>query len=185
MQSTITKIRAEEISSTILTSANYGKYKELLERFNSRSSTINTVIHNRPGIIQSRGDCYDNRDCVILFLLNHNSKTDLIAYASFAASSLKYKIEGEDIVIPAIVINTFAIDQKYKKSLYAVISSEKFKDGSVVSKNKSCASFCIEYLMHYLDTESAKIGATHVYLYAEKIYPKLPLHPQPPPPGTL
>lgn len=128
---------------------------------------------NRPTIIQTRGNHYDNRDCVILFLLNHNSTTDLIAYASFSVSSLKYKNEEMDIVIPAIVINTFAIDQKYKKSLYAVIINEKYKDGTVYTKTKSCASFCIEYLMHYFDTESAKIGVTHVYLYAERIEPVL------------
>lgn len=133
-------------------------YLELMKAFNSHNQNINMMVKNRVSILKGK-QCYDNRDVIMLFI---NKETDdLIGLVSFAASSLRDKaIKDEEIIYPAVVINTFSIQKKYSKKEYNV----RLINGDLLSP----ATFILEFLMDYLDKCSSEIGITHVYLFSER-----------------
>ncbi len=161
-------INANEISAIFLSTHNYKDYQKILENFQSRNRNINRIVNERPSIIDKKYHEYDNRDTVIIFLTRINNKDEMIGYVSFAASSLKDS--GLNISIPSVIINTFAISEKFSKKHYTVLlSSMNEKGESDKTYEFSCASFILEYLMDTLNELSSSIGITHVYLYAEPV----------------
>ena len=150
------------IIAVALNKDNYSKYDSMLESFHSRSNSINYVVSNRPHYFLEKGKNYDNRDVVYLYLYEDpNTKVrDLMGYISCAASSIYVNFKGNKIVVPSVVINTFAVAEKY-----TVKSGYRIFDGV---SNCKCSKFIMAAFLEHMNKLSYSIGITQVYLFAKQ-----------------
>lgn len=154
----------DNIVVAVLKPDNYEKYAGMLASFDSVDKSINYVIRKRVDYFREKGSLYDNRDTVYLYLFEdpETNERQLIGYLAFAASSIKTDLNSEDsIVVPSVVINTFAVSKRFtEKSGFKV----DMGDGVFIK----CSVYIIEDFFYRMDALSSKIGLSAVYLFAQQ-----------------
>lgn len=134
----------------------------MLKAFHSRDNSINIIVSRRPDYINKKGESYDNRDVIYLYLFENpeTNEQELIGYISCAASSMYSSFNGNRVVVPSVVINTFAIDDKYTEK-----SGYRISDGLAEYK---CSYFIMRLFLKQMDDLSYTLGINQVYLFAQE-----------------
>ncbi len=154
-------ILSKDIYVGIVNPENVEKYEQSLNSFLSYNRNINEAIKNKTIVLKEKTD-YDNRDLIMAYYEKKegDEKATLIGIVVFCASCVraKYRINMETIQVnlPAVRIETFAIQKEYSKNNYKIV----FDD----SKECSCAEFVMEHFINYIDGQSKNVGITHVHL---------------------
>ena len=155
-------IQDSDISCVALRLDNIDEFAPLLDSFHSRDISINKSVSSRSAYFHAKGEKYDNRDTIYLYVYEDplTGERSIIGYISCAASSLSVNKNKQKVVIPCVVINTFAINE--------IFSS---KTGVKISNGQSefkCSLYVLYHFLELMNNFSYKLGITHVYLFAQQ-----------------